>query len=152
MPLDDYNNGAMALDSIFLRQAQWETMEAHVRAIYPREACGVLAGKDSGVLWVQPITNVEKGRHRFRMDPQEQLDVLLRIEEEGLQLIGIYHSHTDGPNELSPSDINEAAYLEAAHLVWSPAAGKWSCRAFVIEYKTTREIPIHIAAKGTLRG
>lgn len=152
MLLDDYNIAKMTLDSIFLRQEQWEKMEAHVRAIFPREACGVLAGKESGAYWVKPITNVEKDRHRFRMDPQEQLEVLLRIEDEGLKLIGIYHSHPDGPQELSPSDISEAAYLEAAHLVWFPVAGKWSCRAFVIEHTSSREIPIHFFAKGTLSG
>ncbi|MEJ2551224.1 MAG: M67 family metallopeptidase [Anaerolineales bacterium] len=152
MPLDGYNNTTMNLATIFLRQNQWERMEAHVRAMFPKEACGVLAGKESGVHWVQPITNVEEDRRRFRMDPQEQLDALLRIEEEGLHLIGIYHSHPDGPAELSMSDISEAAYLEAAHLVWFPAAEKWACKAFIIEHKTTREIPIQIVAKGTLSG
>lgn len=142
----------MGLAKIFLQQKQWEKMESHVRSKYPREACGVLAGKESGVHWVQPITNVEKDRHRFRMDPREQLDVLLRIEDEGLQLTGIYHSHPDGPPGLSTSDIGEAAYFEAAHIVWFPVAGKWTCKAFVIEHKATREIPIQIIGEGTLLG
>ncbi len=127
-------------------------MVCQVREAYPREACGVLAGEGDVVKWVQPITNVEDSRNRFRMDPQEQLDVLLRIEDEGLQLTAIYHSHPHGPSDLSVSDVKGAAYLEAAYLVWSPAAQEWSCKAFIIEHNAVREIPIHIATKGTLSG
>ena len=132
-----------------MNHALWQTMEAHVRVSFPREACGVLAGEREHVHWVEPITNVENSRDRFRMDPQEQLDVMMRIEDEGLQLLGIYHSHPQGPEELSESDIQEAAYLEAAHLVWSPCGEQWSCRAFIVKPHSAREIPIHIIEKGT---
>jgi proteasome lid subunit RPN8/RPN11 len=124
-------------------------MEEHVRASTPREACGVLAGERSQVHWVEPITNVEESLDRFRMDPQEQVDVMMRIEDDGLQLIGIYHSHPEGPDQLSESDIREAAYLDAAHLVWTSCGGQWSCRAFIIEVETAREIPILISDEGT---
>ena len=124
-------------------------MEEHTRASLPREACGVLAGECGRVHWVEPITNIEDSHDRFRMDPQEQLDVMLRIEDEGLQLLGIYHSHPNGPDELSERDRIEAAYLDAAHLVWAPFKEQWFCRAFIIDLHTVREIPIHIADKGT---
>jgi proteasome lid subunit RPN8/RPN11 len=93
---------------------------------------------------MMPITNVEDGQDRFLMDSQEQVDAILRIEDEGLQLLGIYHSHPKGPEEPSESDINEAAYPEAGYLIWSPGVEQWSCRAFIIEQDTVREIPIVI--------
>jgi len=139
----------MGPTKIFLTDLQWQSMESHVRARFPREACGVLAGECSRVHWVAPVTNVDESLNRFRMDPQEQLDVMLRIENEGVSLLGIYHSHPRGPDNLSESDIQEAAYLETAHLVWSPDVEKWSCRAFLIEYGTVREIPIHITGQET---
>ncbi len=145
----DYNIAKMGHTSIILTNLQWQSMESHVRASFPREACGVLAGEHGSVHWVESATNVEDGEGRFRMDPQEQLDVMQRIENEGLRLIGIYHSHPHGPANLSDSDIQEAAYLEAAYLVWSPDVEKWSCRAFLIEHVSAREIPIYISGKGT---
>ena len=132
-----------------MSHAQWESMQMHVQATFPREACGVLAGEQGCVRWVESITNVEDSPNRFRMDPQEQLNVMLRIEDEGLELIGIYHSHPKGPDELSESDIQEAAYHEAANLVWFPSGKKWSCKAFIIKHLEVREIPIHITGSGT---
>ena len=137
-----YNISTMNFTSIKMTDSQWQIMESHVLASIPREACGVLAGEDGCVHWVKSVTNVEVSQNRFRMDPREQLDVMMRMEHERLQLIGIYHSHPQGPGNLSESDIQEAVYNEAAYLVWSPSIAKWSCRAFMIEHDTAREIPI----------
>ncbi len=138
----DYNTAKMGLTLINMTYLQWQSMESHVRARFPREACGVLAGEHGRVHWVESVTNVEDSVNRFRMEPQEQLDAILRIENEGVSLLGIYHSHPHGPDNLSESDIQEAAYPESVYLVWSPSIEKWSCRAFVIEHDTVREIPI----------
>jgi proteasome lid subunit RPN8/RPN11 len=139
----------MGLTSITMTKSHWQSMEAHVRASVPREACGILAGDQGKVHWVESVTNVEDRVDRFRMDPQEQVDMILRIESEGLFLIGIYHSHPHGPEELSEKDIQEAAYFEAAQILWSPDGDQWSCRAYLIEHQTAREIPVYITGTGT---
>jgi proteasome lid subunit RPN8/RPN11 len=59
-----------------------------------------------------------------------------------MELIGIYHSHPHGPDEPSPTDVNEAYYPEAIHLIWSQRTGKWQCRAFMITERLSVGIPL----------
>ena len=98
----------------------------------PNEACGLLAGKNNHVLFVTPITNELNSSIRFRMNPEEQLQAFNYIENHGWELLGIYHSHPNGPAEPSPTDINEAYYPDVIHLIWSPRAGEWSCNGYYI--------------------
>lgn len=113
-----------------------------VRRALPNEACGLLAGVGEEVRLVLPVRNEAASPVRFRMDPREQLAAFRRIEEEGLQLLGIYHSHPTGPDHLSPTDLAEAAYPEAAYLVWYPAPEGWRCRAFRLDGPRPEEIPL----------
>jgi proteasome lid subunit RPN8/RPN11 len=68
-------------------------MSADVESRAPQEACGLLAGKGDITLEVIPITNELHSTVRFRMDPIEQLRAFQLIDDQGLELVGIYHSH-----------------------------------------------------------
>ena len=113
-----------------------------VRRSLPNEACGLLAGVGEEVRLVLPVRNEAASPVRFRMAPREQLAAFRRIEEAGLQLLGIYHSHPGGPDHLSPTDLAEAAYAEAAYLVWFPTPKGWRCRAFRLDRARPEEIPL----------
>jgi proteasome lid subunit RPN8/RPN11 len=76
------------------------------------------------------------------MDPKEQLDVFNYMDKKGLDLVGIYHSHPDGPDTPSDTDIDEAFYPEAVYLIWSRSSGEWRCRAFLIQDGSITEIQI----------
>ena len=118
-------------------------MLEHVRRCAPEEACGLLGGKGDEVKRVYLISNIARSPERFRMDPVQQVEALIRIEEWG-ELVGIYHSHPSGPATPSELDIKEAAYSEAAYLVWSKQDEEWQGRAFFILPEGTREIQIHL--------
>lgn len=87
----------------------------HAEETYPDECCGILIGRDGGagrvVERVRPIDNRweagERG-HRFLIAP----DDLLRAEREarraGLDVLGFYHSHPDGPPAPSLFDRDQA--------------------------------------------
>jgi proteasome lid subunit RPN8/RPN11 len=77
------------------------------------------------------------------MDPQEQYNAFEWIEANGLDLVGIYHSHPSGPEIASATDIAEAAY-EVVHIIWSYAEETWSARAFWIEARETMEVALKI--------
>lgn len=119
-------------------------MLEHVRRCAPDEACGLLRGKWDEVCQVYPISNIARSPDRFRMDPVQQVEALMHIEERG-QLVAIYHSHPSGPTTPSELDIKEAAYPEAVYLVWAKQEEEWQCRAFLMLPKGPREIPIHLA-------
>jgi proteasome lid subunit RPN8/RPN11 len=49
------------------------------------------------------------------MDPHDQLRHFQVIEEQGLELLGIYHSHPGNPAYPSPTDMSRAYYPEAIY-------------------------------------
>jgi proteasome lid subunit RPN8/RPN11 len=79
------------------------------------------------------------------MDPKAQVAGLFSLEAKGLDLVAIYHSHPIGPAGFSLTDLDEAAYPEAAYLVWFPSGGGWRCRAFrILSENDVREIRVII--------
>lgn len=121
----------------------WQEMLEYVQQQTPLEACGLLAGKRDRVEKVIPVRNQAQSAARFVMDPYEQLQAFDWIESNGLDLLGIFHSHPAGPEIVSTTDIEEAAY-EAVHLVWSPAQSGWQARGFWIENGRATEVPLQI--------
>jgi len=115
----------------------WEEMRAHAEQQAPEEACGLLAGEMEAqqyrVRTIIPTTNALHSQVRYRIDPPEQLKAFEQIEELGWELVGIYHSHPNGPDAPSPTDVSEAYYPEAVYLIWSHRTGEWNCRGFLIQ-------------------
>lgn len=133
-----------SMDRIHLDRQHWDLMLGHVKGWFPEEACGLLGGLDEEVTDVIPVTNVLHSPVRYRMDPQEQYNAMHLIEEKGHSIIGIFHSHINGPAGLSVTDLTEASYPDTAYLVWARHNQNWNCRAFMIEEGVGREIPIII--------
>jgi proteasome lid subunit RPN8/RPN11 len=115
-----------------------------VAADAPLEACGLLAGKDGQVQKVFPMRNAAHSAVSFRLDPQEQFDIFSAMEERGLELFGIYHSHPNGPATPSPTDVAEATY-PVVNLILSAAGGKWQGHGFWIESSGFHEVPLEIS-------
>ncbi len=126
-----------------LKRKDWNGMRAHVRAHAPLEACGLLAGKNNFVEKVLLIENQAKSRVKFRMDPKEQLKAFNWIELNGLDLVGIFHSHPAGPETVSATDIEEAAYA-ITQVVWSRTEDDWIARGFWIENKQVTEVKLKV--------
>lgn len=124
-----------------LRRAHLQTMQAHVERLAPFESCGLLAGRNNTVEEVFLIPNQIKSRTRFRMEPKEQLNAFDTIDANGLELVGIFHSHPDGPEGLSPTDIEEAAY-PVVQVIWSQSNGRWQARGFWIDAHSVNEVTL----------
>ncbi len=89
-----------------------DQMVAHARADAPNECCGVVAvspGEPPRAERVYPAGNAAASPLRFEIDGLEVLRLIERIEEQGLQLGAIYHSHTRSDPYPSQTDINFAA-------------------------------------------
>ena len=86
----------------------YEEMIAHAREEAPNECCGMVGSTVGRALEVYRAVNAEASPLRFRIDPDEQLDLHNRIEEAGLELGAIYHSHTRTEPRPSQTDINFA--------------------------------------------
>ncbi len=94
-------------------------MLAHVQAIFPLEACGLLAGENGRVSHIYLIENMLSSRTAYEMDGRQQLNAMLHVEKEGLDLMAVYHSHPGGPNVPSETDIAQAYYPDLLQLIIS---------------------------------
>jgi proteasome lid subunit RPN8/RPN11 len=86
----------------------------HASAAYPEECCGAIVGRADGrwrvVTEAWPLANssLEDHARRFAIGPADYLSVEARARNEGLALLGFYHSHPDAPAEPSQHDLLHA--------------------------------------------
>jgi [CysO sulfur-carrier protein]-S-L-cysteine hydrolase len=132
------------LETLHLTQAQIEQIIQHLEACLPEEGCGVIGGRDGKAEVIFPVTNELHSPVRYSMDPLEQLEKMIWIEDHGLDLQAIFHSHPVGPETPSETDIAEFFYPGTVTLIFSKASGQWRARGFLIENQSFREIMILI--------
>jgi proteasome lid subunit RPN8/RPN11 len=100
-----------------------------VEGAYPDEACGILLGRraetDDAVVQVVACGNVdpEPGR-RYSIAPEELIATQKRAREQGMQILGFYHSHPDHPAEPSATDLREANWTGYVYLVCGVEKGR----------------------------
>ncbi len=68
----------------------------------------MIATRDGDAVAVHPARNAAASALRYAMDPMEQFRLQTGIEEAGLDLGAIYHSHTRSDPIPSQTDINLA--------------------------------------------
>jgi proteasome lid subunit RPN8/RPN11 len=97
-----------------------DEMVAHAREDLPNECCGMVGGSDGEASVVIPVTNSAASPLRFEMDPQGQYNALKAIEDDGNELLAIYHSHTKSAAYPSQTDVNQAVnWPDAIYLIVS---------------------------------
>ena len=99
-------------------------------AAYPKECCGLLAGRDDGgdeirVTRVEPSPNLAEGDQRdsFLVDPKIQFDLMRDLGDGPERIIGHYHSHPDHPARPSERDRQSVFYLDHIWVIVSVAGG-----------------------------
>ncbi|MBI2165625.1 MAG: M67 family metallopeptidase [Chloroflexi bacterium] len=102
-----------------LSQKYFDEMVSHVLAENPNEACGILAAKSGEVAKLYRMTNVEHSPYRYSMDSRELYQTYREIEDNGWELLAIYHSHTHSPAFPSQTDVRLATWPEAFYIVIS---------------------------------
>ena len=105
-----------------ITDAQLKEIYAHAKETYPSECCGFLLGnfENGGIVrQVRPATNQNSERtDRFVISPQEYAQVQFAADDEGMDIIGVYHSHPDWPPVPSQTDMN-SAFEENYYLITS---------------------------------
>jgi [CysO sulfur-carrier protein]-S-L-cysteine hydrolase len=111
----------------------YRALVAHAQAEYPNEACALLAGRDGSVERVYALPNAEASPTFYVVEPRAQLRAMTEMDDLGLDLVGIFHSHVATEAYPSRTDIELAAYPDAAYLILSLADPEASVlRAFRI--------------------
>ncbi len=118
---------------------------AHARADAPNECCGMIAARDGEAVAVHRAVNAAASPLRYEIEGREQYRIQSAIEDAGLDLGAIYHSHTRSAPEPSQTDINLAFYPDALYVIvgvageaadvraWNIVDGKVSAGALEVE-------------------
>ncbi len=117
---------------------------------YPNEACGIIVGAgeaDDGGRPTRfyPLRNAAESPYRYMIDPQEQLEVMLELEDSDEVLWGIFHSHVGSPPVPSATDIGLAYYPTALYLICSLAGQVPVVRAWAIREGAVSEVTLKVA-------
>lgn len=123
---------------IVLPAAIRDDLVRRARAGAPAEDCGVLAGSfgdaESRVAEHYPTANAaERPRERYRIAAPTLLEALERIDGNGLEAVGFWHSHPRGPSTPSETDRERAAWPDRSYAIVSlapaPTVRSWRWRA-----------------------
>jgi proteasome lid subunit RPN8/RPN11 len=104
---------------VVARDALRQIVDA-AEAAYPGECCGLIVGRmqPNGTVEAvraHPSVNVSKQAKRFEIDPRLWVDLARALGKGPMKVVGLYHSHPDGPAQPSAHDL-EAAWGE--ELIW----------------------------------
>ena len=110
----------------------------HAMHAYPDECCGMLLGKYDGsvkvvreVLAMNNTKNDDRGR-RYLITAKDYQWAEERARNEGVEILGLYHSHPDHPAEPSAFDLDHAMPVWSYIIVSVQKAQATSMRSWVL--------------------
>ena len=115
--------------SLRLRARHTEQIHAHLCRAYPEEGCGVLVGRDEGARRiVERVVVFENQREdsrgtRYLITPEQVLVAEREARDQGLDVLGFFHSHPDHPALPSTFDL-EHAWPYYSYLIVSVERGR----------------------------
>jgi len=134
---------------VTLPRTIYDAMVAHVRAGYPNEACGVLAGDGAKPIAIRhyPARNAASDAETFSIiDGPELFAIWNEIDGNDWVLLSYYHSHPATQAYPSPRDIHYAqGWPGTYYLIFSLIDPEHPLlRAFLVEGETVTEHDIAI--------
>lgn len=90
------------------RNRTFMEMIGHAYDGYPLEACGLLVGRGHRVERFVGCTNEAASARIYTIPPRELLRAERAAEDDGLEIIGVFHSHTHSEPYPSPTDVDQA--------------------------------------------
>jgi len=101
-------------------------IRAHGADAYPEEGCGFLLGTvtDDGenrVVTARRATNrqPERRTRRYQLTAEDYREADEAARKQGLDVVGIYHSHPDHPARPSETDLEEATFPGFTYVIVS---------------------------------
>ncbi|MFC1803231.1 Mov34/MPN/PAD-1 family protein [Thermoproteota archaeon] len=92
-----------------MKRKEITLLKKAVHKVFPFEACAILFGEmshdEAYVSKIYLASNRLKSEVRFEIEPEDVFEAFMEAEEEGLELVGFFHSHQ---THVKPSllDIN----------------------------------------------
>jgi len=99
-----------------LSGSAYTAMLGHAYDGLPDEACGLLVGRPelNQVVRFEPTANDAASSKLYTIPPMAHLKIERAAEAEGLEVMGVMHSHTHTDAYPSPTDVAQAAHTDPA--------------------------------------
>jgi proteasome lid subunit RPN8/RPN11 len=117
---------------------------AQARSEAPDECCGLVGTRDGEAVRLLKLRNAAASPLRYEIDPKDQLRAFDELDEAGLDLGIIYHSHTRSAPEPSQTDINLARYPDSLYLIVGVAGAEDDVRLWRIADGQVAEAPLEV--------
>jgi proteasome lid subunit RPN8/RPN11 len=132
------------VEGLVLSEGQLATIVAHCLSELPNEGCGLVIGEaKSGVVHEIVLTrNAAASARLYTVDPLDHLRADRAAEAAGLEIIGVFHSHTHTDPYPSPTDVAQAPDPNWHYLLVSLRAEVPSLRSYRIVGGTITEEPV----------
>ncbi|MGA2529620.1 MAG: M67 family metallopeptidase [Acidimicrobiales bacterium] len=126
--------------------AQLDEIIAHCLRAYPDEGCGLLTGEFATgiVALVCPTRNIAASAQIYTVDPGQHLRIERAAEADGLEVIGVFHSHTHTDPYPSPTDIAQAPDPSWHYVLVSLRHEVASVRSYRIVEGLVTEEPVEV--------
>lgn len=99
--------------TIQIKKSEMKKIQTQTLKEFPYECCGVLLGTSTPTHRVTEArkvrnTNRDLKTRRYNIDPMSYRKIEEEVEENGLEILGIYHSHPNHPAKPSEFDLGHA--------------------------------------------
>jgi len=129
-----------------LTDATYTDMVAHALEDLPNEACGLIATAPGSpkVERVYRCGNAAASSRLYELDPLDHLKADRDAEARGLEVVGVYHSHTHTDAYPSPTDVDQAPDPTWHYLLVSLKDAEPVVRSFRIVEGHIEEEPLEL--------
>jgi proteasome lid subunit RPN8/RPN11 len=139
-----------------LDRVTFDDLVEHGLAAFPNEACGLLAGKEARPVKFFAMTNRDASPVSYRLDSTELLHAYTEMDDEGWDLLAIFHTHTHSEAYPSETDVRQAffpgatelgpLFPDAVYLVMSLSdRANPDLRGFTISAEGVTEVEVRVA-------
>ena len=136
--IDEWNLAAVRLPVRVL-----EEIEAHARAAWPTECCGLLLGTADKIVTSFRARNERNSPTRYRIAPEDHFGAIRHARAVDLEVIGAYHSHPSSPPIPSSIDLAESIPGNFLYvIVGRDSDGSSSTRAWRVLDGNFRPVPL----------
>jgi proteasome lid subunit RPN8/RPN11 len=129
-----------------LSRAAHDAMIAHAFDCLPEEACGLMAGDYGGTAAPRffPCRNAAASAKLYTVDTRDMLRADREAEDDGMEIVGVMHSHTHTDAYPSPTDIGQAVDSNWHYLIVSLKYDDPVVRSYHIADGAVTEEPVTI--------
>ena len=126
------------------RAQAFAEMLAHAYAGYPLEACGLLVGRGARVERFVACTNEARSARIYAVPGKELLRAERAAEDDGLEILGVFHSHTHSEPYPSPTDVAQAPDPAWHYVIVSLKRGAPETRSYLLAGGVIAEEPVAV--------